>query len=639
MAKVRHHEFEWNSMANWHYNVAAAAEHSSYPIPNPCPAAAHNDAAMQSPIAVESLALEQQHRMTTVDHAAMEQQILASEHAISQMADHSVVRNVAMFSAADHGFYMPTSDSEQQVSQYQQQQQQQDHHEMLMYLSKGQPSGFHGGTHPAPPTYMDLDVLGGQSSEMYGARSLGLDPMDFSSMDLTGTATAAEQNEHAMLADPTAFFEHNQHHHHHHHARQSDMLDMYENASVMSTCPSDRPAADGEDFFIHFDHQQYERHNQMATAAGDQFVFSALDCQGFSPMQQSLQQQQQQEVELDSHGVPVHLVSLADIETAPAPQPRPQRSDQLQVDRLSQLRNSKSYPPPLHFKSKKALENMGVQLAPEGVAPGDIQAASLSSMASPSSPAGSRLEYPTEDDGTDVKDESGSEYEPEQVRPVQPLSKYKLKEDIISWKLSTPVTEFDKLIFKPTTRDDDMESPVTPVSAALLPAKANNPSPRKKISESSLVTTATASSFGESIASAAEPGSTPRWDAATARCSDTQTVYLFVNETSKVADIPVPDDPETNPAAFASEDGFKCVCGKLFKKLYNLKNHYKMHAVDKPYICDICQRGFMRKHDLKRHATTHLQDFRPYECEDCHTPFTRLDALHRHIRARRCRAV
>ncbi|KAI8906095.1 hypothetical protein DFJ77DRAFT_435193 [Powellomyces hirtus] len=64
---------------------------------------------------------------------------------------------------------------------------------------------------------------------------------------------------------------------------------------------------------------------------------------------------------------------------------------------------------------------------------------------------------------------------------------------------------------------------------------------------------------------------------------------------------------------------FKCVCGKLFKKLYNLKNHYKMHSTDKPYICSVCQRGFMRKHDLKRHATTHLQNFRPFECEDCHT--------------------
>ncbi|KAJ3171611.1 RNA binding protein, heterogenous nuclear RNP-K like protein [Geranomyces variabilis] len=635
-AKVRHHEFEWNSMANWHYNVAAAAaEHSPYPMPNPCPVA-HHDVAMQSPIAVESLSHEQ-HHMTTEEHAAMEQQILASEHAMShqgQMVEHSVVDNVAMFSAADHVFFMPRSDSEQQVSRYQQQQQQQqDHHEMLMYLSKDQFSNFNGGNHPAPPTYMDLDVLGGQESGMYGALSLGLDPMDFSSMDLTTTTTTAEQNEHAMHADPAAFFEHNQHHHHSHHGQQSDMLDMYENASVMSTCPSDRPAAEGEDFFIHFDHQHYERHNQLASAAGDQFVFPALDCQGFSPMQQSLQPQQQ-EIELDSHGVPVHLVSLADIETAPASQPRPPRSDQLQVDRLSQLRNSKSYPPPLHFKSKKALENMGVHLAPEGVAPGDIQAASLSSMASPSSSAGSRLEHPADDVGMDVKNESGSEYEPEQVKPVQPLSKYKLKDEI-SWKLSTPVTAFDKLIFKPT-RDDDVESPVTPMSA-LLPAK-ENPSPRKKISDASLVTTATASSFGESIASA-EPDSSPHWDAATARCSDTQTVYLFVNETSKIADMPVPDDPETNPAAFASEDGFKCVCGKLFKKLYNLKNHYKMHAVDKPYICDVCQRGFMRKHDLKRHATTHLQDFRPYECEDCHTPFTRLDALHRHIRARRCRAV
>ncbi|KAJ3162056.1 hypothetical protein HDU86_005754 [Geranomyces michiganensis] len=688
-------------------------------MPNPCPVAQqhHHDAVMHMhrSSAMKPLSHEQQQpqHMTVEEHqhAVNEQQMLATEHhniGQAQIAQHSLVAgNVAMFAAAaadDHSFYMTTAPGTEleQEQQQQQRQQEQDHHEMLMYLSKDHPGGsFHASTHhhqPAPSTYMDLDVLGGSASGMYGALSLGLDPMDFGSpMDLGISMTTMESDQHnTVLVDDPTFFEPQQENHrreHHHHQAQQqphDMLDMFENASAMSTCPSDRAAGEGEDFYILFDnHPRHEQ--QLAGAAADQYRFPALECQEFAAMQLSLQHQQRQqqqqhqqqhqqniELELDPHGVPVHLVSLADIETtAPPPPPppppvatptplqRPQRSEP-QVDRFSQLRNSKSYPPPLHFKSRKALENMGVvvqqldaAVAPAGgVPPGDTLV-SLSSSSSPQPHAGAaRLEHPRDDeDETDIKSESGSDYEPQSVDGIKPVSVFDLATTDKSWKLpsssSPPATAFDKLmLLLPTTRDDDVDddgsesSPLAPVFALQPMQGSNNISPpRKKISDSSLMTTATASSFGESIVSAAATEaslSSTHWDAATARCSDTQTVYLFVNETSKVADVaaaPPPDDPETNPAAFASEDGFKCVCGKLFKKLYNLKNHYKMHAVDKPYICDVCQRGFMRKHDLKRHATTHLQDFRPYECEDCHTPFTRLDALHRHIRARRCRAV
>ncbi|KAI8826943.1 uncharacterized protein EV422DRAFT_490651 [Fimicolochytrium jonesii] len=93
-------------------------------------------------------------------------------------------------------------------------------------------------------------------------------------------------------------------------------------------------------------------------------------------------------------------------------------------------------------------------------------------------------------------------------------------------------------------------------------------------------------------------------------------------------------DKKCSPACF------KCTCGKLFKKLYNLKNHYQSHfnpTPEKPFVCEVCQRGFMRKHDLKRHATTHMETFTPFACDVCHTTFTRLDALHRHVNGNRCK--
>ncbi|KAI9102844.1 hypothetical protein DFS34DRAFT_577060, partial [Phlyctochytrium arcticum] len=85
-------------------------------------------------------------------------------------------------------------------------------------------------------------------------------------------------------------------------------------------------------------------------------------------------------------------------------------------------------------------------------------------------------------------------------------------------------------------------------------------------------------------------------------------------------------------------------CGKLFKKLSNLKLHYKHHlpptpasSTAKPFMCTDCPKGFMRKHDLKRHAVTHAKSFKPVGCEACETTFTRVDALLRHVRGGRCR--
>jgi len=80
-----------------------------------------------------------------------------------------------------------------------------------------------------------------------------------------------------------------------------------------------------------------------------------------------------------------------------------------------------------------------------------------------------------------------------------------------------------------------------------------------------------------------------------------------------------------------------CECGKTFSKLNNMKSHARLHQKDKPHNCTICDRKFVRKHDLKRHQNTHVENYKPFDCHNCGTQFTRLDAMHRHLKANRCR--
>ncbi|KAI9258958.1 hypothetical protein BDA99DRAFT_425497, partial [Phascolomyces articulosus] len=51
----------------------------------------------------------------------------------------------------------------------------------------------------------------------------------------------------------------------------------------------------------------------------------------------------------------------------------------------------------------------------------------------------------------------------------------------------------------------------------------------------------------------------------------------------------------------------------------------------KEFLCDVCPKGFDRKHDRDRHIATVHHGERSYACDRCDASFSRKDALSRHL--------
>ncbi|CAE6356816.1 unnamed protein product [Rhizoctonia solani] len=55
----------------------------------------------------------------------------------------------------------------------------------------------------------------------------------------------------------------------------------------------------------------------------------------------------------------------------------------------------------------------------------------------------------------------------------------------------------------------------------------------------------------------------------------------------------------------------------------------------RPHVCEHCDSGFARAHDLKRHLETHNSE-RPHRCPNCQRSFSRKDAVQRHLVVTQC---
>ncbi|TPX39886.1 hypothetical protein SeMB42_g06201 [Synchytrium endobioticum] len=72
-------------------------------------------------------------------------------------------------------------------------------------------------------------------------------------------------------------------------------------------------------------------------------------------------------------------------------------------------------------------------------------------------------------------------------------------------------------------------------------------------------------------------------------------------------------------------------CGKVFRRLYNLKSHMCCHMGDRPFVCEKCHVTFKRIADLRRHIRCLHSSIRPFHCPTCSAGFARSDVFHHHV--------
>lgn len=77
---------------------------------------------------------------------------------------------------------------------------------------------------------------------------------------------------------------------------------------------------------------------------------------------------------------------------------------------------------------------------------------------------------------------------------------------------------------------------------------------------------------------------------------------------------------------------YQCdVCERWFWKRYHLKNHQKIHALEKSFHCDLCSNRYTNQGNLDRHIRVFHNKEKRYLCTECGKSFSQTTILRQHM--------
>ncbi|CAL8108589.1 unnamed protein product [Calicophoron daubneyi] len=92
-----------------------------------------------------------------------------------------------------------------------------------------------------------------------------------------------------------------------------------------------------------------------------------------------------------------------------------------------------------------------------------------------------------------------------------------------------------------------------------------------------------------------------------------------------------PKKPKRNPANYK----FHCnQCNYMTNNGGTMEHHKRAHSGEKPFVCDVCNKRFAQKANMKTHRNRHIHRDKIFRCDTCNKAFSSYDIYLAHLRTR-----